>query len=103
MADTVNVNDGKGLFDNEGLIDTLILDCNSIVKDLAGGECVRFCSRIVQMVQKLSNLKTAMREELESKDEQIRQANRLTNDILEAETGLPVDRDNEKKHKSGVV
>lgn len=64
----ITVNDGCGLYDNEGLIDTLIIDCNNLVKVLAGGNYVQFCSIVVQMVQKLSNLKSGIKNDLDSKN-----------------------------------
>jgi hypothetical protein len=95
-VDGIPVNDGGGLLDNFGLIDSLILDCNESVKAIATGNYISFCNRIVDMVKKLSNLKDGIKTELDSKDEQIRQLHRFANDILEDKTGLPVDRSNEK-------
>ena len=67
----IKVNDGKGLYDNIGLIDSLIVDCNDLPKSLINGQFVQFCSRIVQMVQKLSNLRDGVKNDIESKDGQI--------------------------------
>ena len=67
----VTVNDGKGLLDNEGLIDSLIVDTNDIVKQLTTGQYVAFCKKIVHMVQKLANLKKGMMEEISSRDARI--------------------------------
>ena len=42
--DHMEVNDGNGLFDAEGLIDSLIVDTNETVKSIAGGNCsARHC------------------------------------------------------------
>ena len=40
-----------GLMNNEGLCDSLILDCNNAVRALFNGNNVQFCGIIVQMVQ----------------------------------------------------
>ena len=66
------VNDGNGLWDNLGLIDTLIEDCNELPKDLMNGQNIRFCLRISQMAQKLVNLKKGVKADMESLKEQIR-------------------------------
>ena len=64
----LTVNDGKGLLDNNGLIDSLIADCNTVVKRLASGEYIAFCALITGMVQKLVNLKAGIKNEADSKD-----------------------------------
>ena len=66
------VNDGNGLWDNLGLIDTLIEDCNELPKDLMNGQNIRFCLRISQMAQKLANLKKGVKADMESLKAQIR-------------------------------
>lgn len=67
----VTVNDGKGLLDNEGLIDSLIVDTNDLVKHLTSGQYVAFCQRIVHMTQKLANLKKGLANDLADRDRQI--------------------------------
>ena len=61
----------KGLYDSEGLIDTLIVDCNLLQKELVSGQYIGFCVKLVEMVQKLNNLKKGVRNDAESKDRQI--------------------------------
>ena len=68
----MTVNDGKGLYDSGGMIDTLIVDCDALVRDLAGGG-VAFCARIVDMVQKLSRLKDGIGEDRKILEERIRE------------------------------
>lgn len=69
----IPVNDGGGLFDAIGLIDTLIIDCNDLPRHLMTGHYVAFCTKIVEMVQKLSQLKKGVNYDLKSRDEQIKQ------------------------------
>lgn len=78
----MKINDGNGIWDNSGLIDTLIVDCNTLVKKMAGGEYVAFCALIVSMVQKLTNLQAGIKTEKESMQEQIDEAQRTINDLL---------------------
>ena len=65
-VEKINVNDGGGLLDNVGLIDTLIVDCNALLQLLIGGRYVAFCAKVVEMVQKLSNLKNGVHNDTES-------------------------------------
>ena len=69
----MTVNDGKGLYDNEGLCDSLIVDVNELTKALVSGQYVRYASLTVQMVQKLTNLKAGIRRDIASRDERIRE------------------------------
>lgn len=77
--------DNKGLYDNLGLIDTLIEDCNEITKDLIDNQFVRFNQRIVFMAQKLSNLKSAIKNDQESLEKQIRDLREMIDDINKKE------------------
>lgn len=86
------VNDGGGLFDNEGLCDTLIADCNNLAKYVCTGQYVFFCNTIVQMIQKLANLKKGIRTDIESKEETIEELKRINADLMEEKSGLPVER-----------
>ena len=69
----MTVNDGKGLWDNAGLIDTLILDCNNMTKALVEGNYVKYCNINVQAVQKLASLKEGIQKDIAAKDETIRE------------------------------
>ena len=98
MADITEkppVNDGGGLYDSEGLINSLIVDCNSIVGQLISGKYVGFCSLAVQMVQKLGLLKDGMQKDRKSLLDQIAELRKINNDLTEQVTGLPADRGNE--------
>lgn len=89
----IPVNDGGGLYDNEGLCDSLILDCNNSVKALASGNYVQFCNVIVQMVQKISNLKSGIRADTDALKANIAELKRMNDSLAEQLTGLPVEKD----------
>lgn len=91
--DEPKVNDGNGLFDRDGLIDTLVLDCNDLTKAIAGGNYVAYCHRIVQMVQKLEQLKEGARKELEDRDAQIAELKRSNDELMRQLLGLPAGGD----------
>ena len=87
----IPVNDGGGLYDNVGLCDTLIADCNNAVKYLCTGQYVLFCNDITQMVCKLANLKKGIVSDMQSKDEIIEELKRMNDALVEEKTGLPVE------------
>ena len=91
MSETT-ANDGNGLYDNFGLIDTLIVDCNELPKALCEGQYVRFCAKIVEMVHKLTNLKKGIRNDTDSLKEQIANLERLNNELAEKAYNAPVER-----------
>lgn len=69
----IPVNDGKGLYDNIGLIDTLTVDCNDLPRLLMTGHYVAFCAKVVEMVQKLSLLREGVKHDVADRDEQIKE------------------------------
>lgn len=80
----MKLNDGKGLYDNEGLIDTLIADLNSLQKLLMTGQYIQYCAMITGMAQKLVNLKDGIRSDMDSMKEKVEDLKRI-NDRLIAE------------------
>lgn len=75
------VNDGGGLMDAEGLIDSLIIDCNNAVKAVASGEYIRWCGISVQMVQKLSTLKQGITADIKSRDQRIAELKKSNDEL----------------------
>ena len=71
--DEIKVNDGKGLLDNIGLINSLIEDCDNLAACLFSGQRILFCGQLVQMVQKLGNLREGVKADLADKDRQIKE------------------------------
>ena len=88
----LKINDGGGLLDNYGMIDSLIVDCNELPKTLFEGQYVGFCAKIVEMVQKLSRLSEGIRKEEEDMKERLADVQRLNDDLAEKVYGLPVER-----------
>ena len=89
----MNINDGGGLYDNEGLCDTLINDCNSLVKHIASGQYLNFCASVVEMVQKISNLKKGIHADMGSMINKLEELKRTNDSLMEQITGLPVEKD----------
>ena len=97
----VTVNDGGGLYDNEGLIDTIIVDLNDILKNMAAGQYIRICNLAVGMTQKLTNLKKNMKEELAARDQQVADLFNLNKELERRLNGLPegIEDDTEEAEK----
>lgn len=87
------VNDGKGLYDNEGMCDLLIADLNNLVKELANGQFLQFCIGITGMVQKIMNLKKGIKADMDSMKEKVEELKRMNDSLVEQMTGLPVEKD----------
>lgn len=69
----IKVNDGGGLFDSLGLIDSLIVDCEKGMKALVAGSPLEYAAVTVGMVQKLCELKKGVRNDTEDLKKQIRE------------------------------
>lgn len=84
----MEANNGKGLYDNEGICEKGVLLCNDAVKNVISGQYIAFCDCVRQIAQIFSNLKAAIksdRESLEQKVEDLKRENKL----LEAQlTGM---------------
>lgn len=61
----------KGLYTNSELVDTIIVDLNNIIKETVNGQYIQACTIITQTAQKLINLRTAIDNDLKSKDKTI--------------------------------
>ena len=61
----------NGLLTNEELVDTLIADVNTLVKSMAAGQYVQFCLIVTQITQKLVNLKTGIKSDIDNKNKVI--------------------------------
>ena len=90
-TEEVKLNDGKGLWDNAGLIDSMVLDLNSIMKHLISGQYIAFCDQLRLMAQKLVNLKTGMKNELADRDAQRAELRKLNDELAAQVYGVPVD------------
>lgn len=87
--DGVTVNDGKGLLDNDGLMQTIIVDCNDAVKGALSGNYISFCDKMVQVVQKVSLLRKNWEQEMNAKEKQIADLMVRNHELLEGITRIP--------------
>ena len=61
----------NGMYTNSELVDTLIVDLNTIPKDLINGQYINACATIAQMAQKLLNLRNGIKADIENKNKVI--------------------------------
>ena len=66
----------NGLLTNEELIDSLLVDLNTLPKLLMEGQNILFCTTISAMGQKLCNLKQGVKNDIESKVQTIEELKR---------------------------
>ena len=86
------VNDGKGLMDNEGLCDSLLLDLNNLPKVLMTGQYIQFCAMVSSMAQRLANLKKGINADMQSMKDKVEEMKRINDDLMQQISGLPVER-----------
>ncbi len=92
----LTVNDGKGLLDNDGLCDSLILDLNNLIKLILNGQYIQFSATVAGMAQKLVNLKKGVKDDLDAMKEKVEELKRMNDSLVEQMTGLPVDKDGDE-------
>lgn len=61
----------NGLYSNEELIDSLIVDCNEAVKSVSSGQMIQWCKIMYEMVVKLANLKNGIHNDMQNREETI--------------------------------
>ena len=93
----VSVNDGKGLFDSEGMCDLLVSDLNNLVKELTNGQYIQFCIMITGMTQKIMNLKNGIKKDNESMKANIEELKRMNDSLVEQINGLSTKKDGAEK------
>lgn len=61
----------NGLYNNTELVDSIIVDLNSLLKEQISGQYIGACNIVTQITQKLINLKQGIVNDLKAKDEKI--------------------------------
>ena len=89
----MTVNDGKGLFDNEGVCDQGIIICNAAMKELISGQYLAFADKMQQIAKIFANLKKGIKADHESMEQKIEELKRMNDSLVEEKTGLPVIKD----------
>lgn len=93
MNENIKLDNGKGLYSNAGLCDTIIQDINGLVKSAISGQYIQFCAGITAITQKLINLKTGIENDLAAKDKRIEELKSMNNALNEQLTGIPTEKD----------
>lgn len=87
MNENIKVNDGKGLFDNEGLCDTIKQDLNSLIKLAMNGQYILACSLVASIAVRLENLKKGIKSDSDSQKEKIEELKRQIDSLLKEKDG----------------
>lgn len=77
----LTVNDGSGLLDNEGMCDSLIQDLNNLIKSISSGQYLQYCGIAVQMVQKLANLKSGIKKDMQSMKDKVEDLKHMNDEL----------------------
>ena len=96
----ITVNDGKGLLDNDGMIDAIIVKLNSSVQLLFNGKYIPFCGCINELGQMLVTLKKGISNEtskLKSNIESLKSLNHELNVEICKIKGLELEDEFTKK------
>lgn len=87
----LTVNDGKGLLDSDGLMQSLLIDCNNAVKMIVSGQYIAFCNTISEMGQKITALRDGYNKEIANRDTQIEELKAYNNELYQRCTGISVE------------
>lgn len=93
MNENIKLDNGKGLYSNAGLCDTIINDINGLIKSAFSGQYIQFCAGITAITQKIINLKTGIENDLAAKDNRIEELKAINNALNEQLTGMPTEKD----------
>ena len=88
----ITVNDGKGLLDNEGLCDSLLIDLNNLPKVLMTGQYIQFCAMVSSMAQRLANLKKGINSDMQFMKAKVEELKRMNDELMQQISWLQVER-----------
>ena len=93
MAETrkvgdLTVNDGNGLMDTEGFIDSIIYAANVATKQLIDGNYLAFCGTQNGLAHKLLALKDGLKKERAENKKQLEQLQKVNADLCRRLSGM---------------
>ena len=77
------INDGRGIYDNEGIAETLIDDLNNLLKALISQQYIFCIDIVVQMSQKIDKLRKGINADMNDLKYQLEDMKRLNNELLD--------------------
>ena len=86
---------------NEQLVDTLLSDLNSLLKNAASGQYIQACVIVTGMSQKLINLKSGIKKDIDNKNRIIETLKEHIRSLGEEVTDMSIE-EYMKKQKDGV-
>jgi hypothetical protein len=88
----LEVNNGKGLYDNAGVCDTLIRDLNRLPKMLMDGQYIQFCDCIASLGKRIANLKEGIQSDTASFTQSIEDLKRANENLMQQLTGQQTEK-----------
>ena len=82
---------GKGLYTNEELIDSMMIDLNKSVQNLVNGSYLAWCKGVGEIAQKLIVLKKSVSDEVASKNRRIEELKQNLRDCGAEVTDIPIE------------
>ena len=82
---------GKGLYTNDELIDSIMLDLNKSVQTIVNGSYLAWCKSVGDIAQKLIVLKKSVSDEIASKNRRIEELKQNLRDCGAEVTDIPID------------
>ena len=81
---------GKGLYTNEELIDSLLIDLNGSVRNIVNGNYIAWCKGVEEIAQKLIVLKKSVADEIENKNRRIEELKQNLHDCGVEVKDIPI-------------
>ena len=91
--DNTKINDGNGIWDNEGVCDVGVNLCNDALKDIITGQYLLFTDKIGQIAQIFINLKQGIASDKAAMRKKVDELKTMNDSLVEQLTGLPVDNE----------
>ena len=88
----MTVNDGKGLYDNQGMCDVLLESINYLPKLLIDNQFIAFCKTIADIGAIIRNLKKGIANDLKSKDKNIEMLKKTREELGVAVETIPIEK-----------
>ena len=76
------MNDGKGLYDNAGLIDTIVSDFNALPKLIIDNQFIKAAAVYASIGQRLANLKKGIQADTDGLKQNIEELKQANNELI---------------------
>ena len=92
----------NGLYSNSELLESLVIDLNNVIKEQMNGQYIKACGIIVQMSQKLINLRKTIDSDLNNRNHTIELLKEEIRSLGGEMTDIPANEFVEQLKKDGA-